>query len=513
MLQLRSNKFANTYSNHYYYENSIDRLECGDRNGIRLQNHTYYFRGGSALLHADLPLHMNNISLSRYYFCYDEDAEGREEIITGIKDKLLETFNTITNDQCLFITGYLAGETLQDKDYVYNFIDTDLWKEFKDDSISSLFNKCAEQTSLRESERQARDIKQHIRVFKSKAKHMILMLTDYADCDQESESFLALGLVPIFFEDFKEKFEPEEIEYFKCLVNRSQVKRISNVKPTELFHALESLEKYKALEREIRYQTLFQKIADARIRTVENNVRRYKDSAEQAIRMYDENIKKLEEADILIAKYHEDSGTVIDELKTISKTQGVYDLINYNDSVLQIVLRVPLDYFDTDEAECAIRNIQSNNVKRFITDVFIEQKYKLFIRTDAYYTYSTEDGFRDFTSIDEGYCMDINAMFNPHFQYYHCLGDYKPQLVKAMRSQDLITFTSIAIAAARSMNFKDGAVCSRWFGWLSNVFDNRQEYYLNMKCLEKDGQLYTLGEWLNESQEQQEPIVIEPRDI
>ena len=52
-----------------------------------------------------------------------------------------------------------------------------------------------------------------------------------------------------------------------------------------------------------------------------------------------------------------------------------------------------------------------------------------------------------------------------------------------------------------------------WFGWLSNVFDNRQEYYLNMKCLEKDGQLYTLGEWLNESQEQQEPIVIEPRDI
>ena len=42
---------------------------------------------------------------------------------------------------------------------------------------------------------------------------------------------------------------------------------------------------------------------------------------------------------------------------------------------------------------------------------------------------------------------------------------------------------------------------------------NMQKIVANMKCLEKDGQLYTLGEWLNESQEQQEPIVIEPRDI
>ena len=29
------------------------------------------------------------------------------------------------------------------------------------------------------------------------------MLTDYADTDQESESFLALGLTPVFFDDYK----------------------------------------------------------------------------------------------------------------------------------------------------------------------------------------------------------------------------------------------------------------------------------------------------------------------
>ena len=244
MLQLRTYKYNNTYSNQYYYGQTPERLGFGDSGNIRLQNHTYYFRGPSSIIHADLPLHMNRIPFNRYYFCYDEDAEGREQdIIESIKDGLLNLFNNTTDAECQLVTCYLAGSTLENKDYVYDFIDSDLWKEFKGDNIIALFNKCVEQTSLRESERQNRTIQQHIRVFKSKAKHIILMLTDYEDIDQESETFLALGLVPVIFEDFKSKFTTEEMEYFKCLVNRSQVKRISNVKPFNLFKALEDLEK------------------------------------------------------------------------------------------------------------------------------------------------------------------------------------------------------------------------------------------------------------------------------
>jgi len=516
MLQLRTHKYLDTYSNRYYYGQTPERLMCGDTTGIRLQNHRDYFRSPSSLLHADLPLHMNHINFERKYFCYDETAEGREEeIVTGIKDTLLTVFNNTADDDCIFITGYLAADTLENKDYVYPFIDTDIWKEFKGDSINSLFNKCVEQTSLRESERQCRDIKQHIRVFKSKTKHIILMLTDYADIDQESESFLALGLIPVFFEDWKERFDELEIAYFKCLVNRSQVKRISNVKPTTCFTNLEELEKYLVVEREIRYKTLFQKVATARINTIENQTRQLNNEMQRALSIYDESLKKLTEYNILIEKYREGTGEVVEELQTISKMKGVYDLNLTHNGQLRITLRLPLDYFDSDEAECAIRNVQDDNVKRFIEEIFIEQKYKLYIRTDAYYSYTPDAYFQDFTSIPEQDCRQINAMFNPHFQFYNCLGDYKPALVKAMREQDLTLFINVAIAAARSMNFKDGSVCNRWFSWLRNAFDSDNDFYLGIKCLEKDGKLYTLGQWLHNNFEEETPEIniIEAEDL
>ena len=516
MLQLQSNKYRNTYSNNYYYANSAEHLDCGDTSGIRLQDHTMYFRGPTPLYHADLPLHMNRIPFSRRYFCFDETAEGhREEIMDGIKDKLLNLFNETSDLQYTIVTGYLAGDTLENEEYDYEFIDKDIWKEFKDDAIKSLFNKCAEQTSLRESERQGRSIHQHIRVFKSKVKHIILMLTDYADIDQESESFLALGLAPVFFEDYKTKLDEVELEYFKTLVNRSQVKRISNVKATNCFNALNSIEKYHDLEREIRYQSLFKKVAEARVRNVESQLSNYRSRADDAMRVYDEALAKIHDFEILINSFKEGTNAIIEELTSISKMKGVYDLHNDGGHGLNITFRIPLDYFDTDEAECAIRNVGDENVVRFINDVFIEQKFKLMIRVDAFYSYSPNDSFQDFSSISEDRCKDINAMFNPHFQFYHCLGDYKPTLIKAMRDQDLTLFVNVALAAARSMNFKDGAVCNRWFSWLSNAFSGN-DYYLSMKCLEKDGKLYTLYQWLNnefEETEEPEVNVIEPEDI
>ena len=82
-----------------------------------------------------------------------------------------------------------------------------------------------------------------------------------------------------------------------------------------------------------------------------------------------------------------------------------------------------------------------------------------------------------------------------------------------MRDQDLTMFVNIALAAARSINFGDGAVCNRFFEYLSNAF--RNDYYGNIKCLEKDGKIYTLYQWLhNEFNTEPEPInVIEAEEL
>ena len=505
MLQLRTYKYNKTYASQYYYAGSSERCSFGDNN-IRLANNgNYYFRYPSALVHADLPLHMNGINLSRRYFQYDETIENRDtDIIENIKSGLQNIANGISEDDCYFITGYISGENITNPDYNYEFIDTDLWTEYKEGDIKNLFNKCVEQTSLRESERQGRNINQHIRVFKSTIKHMLLMLTDYADGDQESETFLALGLVPVIFNDWKEKFEQVEIDYFKVLVNRSQVKRISNVKATAAFNALESLEKYKDIERQIRYKTLFEQIAESRIYTAQNDYSRLTHEADTALATYESALKKRHECEILINHYKEGTNDIVEELNLVSKMKGVYDVDQSNSGrALRIIYRVPLDYFDVDEAECAIRNVQDDDVKRFITDVFIEQKYKLFVRVDAYFTYSQEDTSitrQGFSSLDMDVCRQTNALFNPHYQFFNCLGDYKSKLVKAMTDQDLTLFINIGLAAARSINFTDGSVCNRWFSWLSDAFHN--DYYRDFKCIEKDGKLYTLGQWFDNNFEE-----------
>ena len=502
MLQLRTYKYVKTYASQYYYAGSSERLDFGDHN-IRLANNgNYYFRYPSALIHADLPLHMNDINLVRRYFQYDEAREDREtDIIESIKSGLHNIINEASENDCYFITGYISGESTTNPDYNYEFIDTDLWTEYKEGDIKNLFNKCVEQTSLRESERQGRNIKEHIRVFKSTSKHILLMLTDYADPEQESETFLALGLVPVIFSEWKDKFVPEEINYFKVLVNRSQVKRISNVKATAAFNALESIEKYAAIERQIRYKTLFEQIAESRIYTAQNDYSRLTHEADVALANYESALKKRHECEVLINHYKEGTNDVIEELNLIAKMKGVYDVDQVNGGrQLRIIYRVPLDYFDVDEAECAIRNVADDNVKRFITEVFIEQKYKLYVRVDSYFSYSTEEQLRGFDQIDMESCKEINALFNPHYQFFHCLGDYKSRLIKAMADQDLTLFINIGLAAARSMNFTDGSVCNRWFSWLSDAFNN--DYYSNFKCLEKDGKLYTLSQWFNNNFEE-----------
>ena len=515
MLQLLTRRYQNTYTRNSYNTNQSESLMCG-HNVYQLQNHTVRMCGTHPLYHADLPLHMKGLNLKLYHFTYDSTiTESLREIQEGIKDNLLYKFNNTKDEDVVIITGYIADDTLINKEYEYNFIDKDLWKEHKDDSIITLYNKCVEQTSLRESERQIKNIHQHIRVFQSRSKHIILLLTDYQDYDQESEKLLTLGLTPVLFEDLKERFEPLEINYFKVLVNRSQVKRISNTKATEAFCLLETVESYHDIERTIRYKTLFDNIANARIRIAERQVSDCKSNMENALRNYDSALKKLSEIEIVIEKYKEGTAEIVQELEAISKTKGVYDIQTYTNDTIKITFRVPLDYFDMDEAECAIRNISSSNVKRFLTEVFIEQKYKLYILTDAYYAFTVNENFRDFTAISESMCHEANALFNPHFQFYHCLGNYRPSLIKAMRDQDIIMFTNIGIAAARSINFKDGAVMRQFSSYLANAFSNGDDYILNIKCLEKDGKLYTLKQWLydNFDEESEEIQTIEAEDL
>ena len=56
---------------------------------------------------------------------------------------------------------------------------------------------------------------------------------------------------------------------------------------------------------------------------------------------------------------------------------------------------------------------------------------------------------------------------------------------------------------------------SRWSEFWANIFDDHNDYYLSFKCLEKDGKLYSLGQWLdnNFEEETEEVNVVEVEDL
>ena len=102
------------------------------------------------------------------------------------------------------------------------------------DTIQSLYTKCLTQITAREEDRYTDLDNLKLCMYKSKVGNHIVSIQNFSDYVQASDIFLTIGLLPIFFPDFKETLNEEELEYFKGLVTRSQIKRISNVTVTEL---------------------------------------------------------------------------------------------------------------------------------------------------------------------------------------------------------------------------------------------------------------------------------------
>lgn len=458
--------------------------------------------------YADLPIRMAERDIKLSYFRYLTDMP--EDQVDIVKDFLNNSFESLNEKNFHIIKGLM--ETVeQTEEESFEFIDKDIYTELDDDAIKSLFNKCAEQVSARETDRQSTTITQKYRVFKSKTKHVIIVLSSYPDTEQLSDFYLTYGLLPVLYPDFKEELCTEELDFFKCLVQRSQVKRISNVTPQNLFNQLLTLQKYESKIRTIKYKTLFNKLAESRGQAARNKVREAQNYIDDCLRNYDTYLKQLEEASILVDRYDSEKETIIQEFETAATTDGVYD-INPTNNGAELTFKVPISFFDTEEAELQLKRRPDCLAKTLLTKLFIEEDAKLWIATQAVFDFTSN--FRDMGQINEYWLLDHNVMFNPHLQFYHCLGDYKPQLIKAMREGDLLMFVNIALASSKTINFKDGAVIGRWFDWLNDEIQDERSWYTNCKCICKDNNWFTIKEYLTgETTEPEEPEELEVNEL
>lgn len=130
-----------------------------------------------------------------------------------------------------------------------------------------------------------------------------------------------------------------------------------------------------------------------------------------------------------------------------------------------------LTYYDEDMAQNFIDSPRSviyqgcptekrEDAKRLATAIFVDGSIK--IRMCAAYMLDIRGGFDGCTGYDfKG--DDSSRIPNTHINAYRCLGNYISTINERMKNRDFIGVLEQMMASAKSMNFADGIVISRFF--------------------------------------------------
>lgn len=499
MLQLKSYKYGTVVTN------TLSHFNMNLFSGLGTRPFGYF--NATYIADAMLPLAMNEINL--YQATAVWNSETCEENTLHLIFDYFKEHNSGTVDNKLNLHRIYTN----DIDKVLELMDSDLYINPKE-GIQELYNKAMQQA--RDREGLTRDVKTVVKV--SKIGREILLISDWVDHAQMSDGFLTLGLIPVLFQDLKELFDELEIDYFKSLVARSQVKRISNVKVGEAFDKLQLLEKYKERLLKVKLSSSISSILKRRISSARNQITRAQDEAENYLQNYARALNRYNEAQKLIKQLEADEDSLFEEYKQALSYDNILD-VQVEGDTLRIIASAPVEYYNTDEVECMLSGIPQGNFRQFINDVFLEQKYKLHVIASFTFNVGDPGAFLAPRAISGSQCKYYDSLYNPHFQYYGCLGDYRAELAKAHADQDLLIYNNLAIAALKSFNFADGTVMNNFRSTLNSYFANYNDYdrvdYMTAKCLEdEDGNRFSLKDiYIDKVNEPVEPEAVESIEV
>ena len=464
--------------------------------------------------YAMMPIGFNEIGVYQKTYCVADD-----DYKAMLSDILTKDYEKIGNQQFAIVRIYTT-----DVIGTFDLIPTELRTEAPT-AIQELYNKCMDQTRLREEYTGICEIK----VAPIRGKHGIYIVTNYDDDKQASDMFLTIGLLPVLCKEWKDKFNEIEIEYFKTLVNRSQVKRISNVKAQQMFDDICAHRKYKDMLKTIRLNMVVENIISNKVTEAQNRVQACMRNAEQALRTYTETQASYYECLDILDRVENKKEEYIEEYKSALVVEGVEDLNFDGYGNLTITIRVPISFYNTDEAELYINRMKQDfsdrglNYERtiqFFEDVFITQKYKLMVVNNWIFSTTNPKDFRKPGAIDYTRMNNYKGFFNPHIFFYNCLGDYESVLRNLHAKQDLLMFVNTAIASTKSVNFRDGAVMNRWRETMADWFSNYDNSYsanqmMTIKCLQdEDGKLWSFEDlYIKPNRTETEPVELEVQDL
>ena len=450
------------------------------------------------------PLAFNEIGI--YQKSYGVDCENYT--IETLNEALVQDYENCSNNRVGIIRIYASKENF---DTVYNSLETDLFVN-PATPIPELYNKCMDQVTARES----LNFFAKTQVKLMRGKNIVVLVSNYSDDEQASDYFLTIGLIPILFPNLKDKFNKEEMEYFKTLVNRSQVKRISNVKATDTFNAMCSSQKYEDLIMSVRLQSTITNVVQGRVRQAREKVSALSSEADSTLRHYDQVYRDYLQANKILENLEATTNEVEEEIKNAIKIENIVKVTCQGNTLIEYI-KAPVTFFEADECECVMKNYDEDTpIWKFLNETFIEQKYKLNVLNKFYFNYSQGAPFDKPGSMDSNDLTNYNCWYNPHTHFYNCLGDYEPKLRKLHNEKDLLMYNNVAIASTKSINFRDGAVTRRWLEditrWI-NAGSNYTPYgtsLIDIKAFEdKQGNLHSFRELFIDTPE---PVELDVRD-
>ena len=495
-----------TLRRNYDFDNVLAReYKIFDTNFVGVKNiQNIRFLSYKNVESALAPLAFNEIGI--YQKSYGVDCNNYT--IETLNEALAQDYENCSNNRIGIIRIYVSNENF---DTVYNSLSSDLFVN-PTTPIPELYNKCMDQVTARESLNFFAKTQSKL----MRGKNIVVLVSNFNDDDQASDYFLTIGLIPILFPNLKEKFNEEEMEYFKTLVNRSQVKRISNVKPTEAFNKMCVSKKYEDLIMSVRLQSTITNVVQNRLRQARDKVIALSDEAESTLKHYDQVYRDYLQANKTLESLEATTNEVEEEIKNAIKLENIVKVACQGNALVEYI-KAPLTFFEADECECVMKSYNEDSpIWKFLNETFIEQKYKLNILNKFYFDYSQNAAFNKPSSMNYDDLANYNCWYNPHTHFYNCLGDYEPQLRKFHNEKDLLMYNSVAIASTKSINFRDGAVTRRWLEDITRWISAGPNYtfygtpFIEIKAFEdEEGNLHSFKELFMDTPE---PVELDVTD-
>ena len=487
------------YGNNYnrVYDTVLNRTYCGPAD-VKGLGFIYSQQVGDI----NLPLVMNGFNYMTQTIGLDyEDGHNQEDYIRMLNRNLKDT--DIAVDIVYTNNMDKAKKAISD---------LEVYKIATPDAIQALFNKCTKQIEIRNGLGDNHESTLYVH----KTSKQLVIVTNVFDINQASQFYLAYGLIPVIFKDVNDKLNETELTFFKTLVNRSQVKRITNVTALENFDKIVSLTntKYKDVVQQTKLKLIVTNIVENNIRKARNSVTKTITESETVLKKYEELRVQYYKAQDLLNNLTNRQEETMTEITTAISMKEIYD-VEVNNNYLVLYIKAALQYINTEEAELVINNMHDCFAKTFFKDIFLDQKYKLMVLSKFIYPF--DGASTDLVTVTTPSNMEkANAIINPHIFFYNCLGDYVAELRNARAKQDLLIFSNLAIASTKSLNFRDGAVINRFRDWLNSLVDDSQYGYdtervRNAKCLiDAEGNAHSIKEiYLDAPSTEAQPIDVQ----